>query len=125
MKAYIDEDDEDSDWEWEDTILDEVSGVYKALFVTHLSLIGPIVKNIWEIQLKIFFQPQQTDDLHRFALCLVDDIIEFVPIELTLPYVQTFANELECHTNMRNDRIRQAAAYGLGILAQKLPCVEF
>ena len=81
------DEDEDSDNEWEDTILDEVAGVYKALFVTPLALVGPIVKNIWEIQLKIFFQPQQTDEIHKFALWLMDDIIEFIPLDLTTSYI--------------------------------------
>lgn len=57
----------------------------------------------------------------KFGIFLIDDMIEFLGYELMQVQWFNFGNALMKYTNDKSCVLRQAACYGLGILAVNTP----
>lgn len=52
-------------------------------------------------------------------MCIYDDLIENCSLDLVLPYLDTAANCIITSINSEDPPLRQAAVYGVGVLAEK------
>jgi len=52
------------------------------LFKTHKELTIDIVENLYNNVLSKVLKPDQSDEMHKFGIFVIDDMIEFLGIEL-------------------------------------------
>lgn len=103
----------------EDRVHTSISEVFGALFKTHTELSIPIVKYLYENVLRLFVDPKASEEDHKFGVYLIDDIIEFVGPTLVPDQWPMLSDAILRYAVSQNDAVRQAACYGLGILATR------
>ena len=103
----------------EDRVHTSISEVFGALFKTHTQLSIPIVKYLYENVLRLFVDPSAREEDHKFGVYLIDDIIEFVGPTLVPDQWPMLSEAILRYAVSPNDAVRQAACYGLGILATR------
>eukprot|EP00331_Platyophrya_macrostoma_P022094 CAMPEP_0176443770 /NCGR_PEP_ID=MMETSP0127-20121128/22638_1 /TAXON_ID=938130 /ORGANISM="Platyophrya macrostoma, Strain WH" /LENGTH=1003 /DNA_ID=CAMNT_0017829097 /DNA_START=385 /DNA_END=3396 /DNA_ORIENTATION=+ len=89
------------------------------LFKTHKELTLPLVETLFTHVLSKVLQPGLSDKMHKFGLCLIDDMIEYLGIELIPNQWPLISEALLKYVTDKTWFVRQAAAYGIGILALK------
>ena len=57
----------------------------------------------------------------KFGIFLIDDMVEHLGYELLQPHWESFSNALIKFSLEKSCVLRQAACYGIGILAQNTP----
>ena len=101
----------------EDSLHTAISEVLGALFKTHkvhsLTIIDFFYNNI----LSRFLAPEASNEDHKFAIFVIDDVIEFVGQDLAQDKWNALAEALVKYAADTDDAVRQAAVYGIGILA--------
>lgn len=103
----------------EDRVHTSISEVFGALFKTHTQFSIPIVKYLYENVLRLFVDPAASEEDHKFGVYLIDDIIEFVGPTLVPDQWPMLSEAILKYAVSANDAVRQAACYGLGILATR------
>lgn len=101
----------------EDSLQTAVSEVLGVLFKSHRTHSLNIVEFLYSNVLSKFLAAGSTDGDHKFALFVIDDIVEFVGQDLAGTKWSALADALIRFSNDSDDTVRQAAVYGLGMLA--------
>lgn len=101
----------------EDSLHTTISEVLGALFKTHREHSLAIVNFLYSHVLSRFLAPDTTDEDHKFAIFVIDDVVEFVGQDLAGDKWNSLAEALVRFSADPNDAVRQAANYGIGILA--------
>jgi len=97
-------------------ILSKVSDVMHSLFKTHKELLLPFFEHMLPDFTKLL-EPQQPCSDRQWALCIFDDLLEYAGPS-SIKYQQYFLKPLVDSVQDQNPEVRQAAAYGVGVLAQ-------
>ena len=97
-------------------VIAELIGV---LFKTHKEMTLPLVDLIYTQVLSKVLQPGLSDKMHKFGLFLIDDMIEFLGLELIPDKWPHLSEALIRFSNDKCCPVRQAAVYGIGVLAEK------
>merc|ERR1719187_2808426 len=118
--------DEDYDEEVEEILADEhetdgyilskVSDMMHSLFKTHRESILPFFEHMLPDFSKLL-NPQQPTSDRQWALCIFDDLLEYAG-HASFKYQQCFLKTMLSSTQDENPEVRQAAAYGIGVMAQ-------
>ena len=116
------DDEEDEEFEKfvkseEDNLHTALSEVLGALFKTHKDLCVPIVNFLFSNVFPRFLDSQASPEDHKFAIFIIDDIIEFLGQGIAGDKWNALFEALAKHAAEPNDAVRQAACYGLGIFA--------
>lgn len=114
-----DGDDEDEDENFDEYIFTELSRCFHALFKIMGAELLPIVKDkMVPFYSFILSNPNHSVSLRHDAICFFDDMIEFTgPLSASLS--QFFLSALAQSLTDTDADLRQAAAYGIGMCAQK------
>lgn len=59
--------------------------------------------------------------MHKFAIFVIDDIVEFINIDLIQDKWPDLCKALLKFSSHKACSVRQAAAYGIGVLSEKNP----
>jgi len=97
-------------------ILSKVSDVMHSLFKTHREAILPFFQHMLPDFSKLL-EPQQPSSDRQWALCIFDDLLEYAG-HASFKYQQYFLKTMLSSTQDENPEVRQAAAYGIGVMAQ-------
>lgn len=89
------------------------------MFKTHKELTLPLVNILYTEVLTKVLQPTLSDKMHKFGLFLIDDMIEFLGIELIPNEWPHLSEALLKYSTDKTCFVRQAALYGIGMLALK------
>lgn len=89
------------------------------LFKTHKEMTLPLVELLYTQVLTKVLQPGLSDKMHKFGLFLIDDMIEFLGLELIPDKWPHLSEALLKFSSDKVCPVRQAAVYGIGILAEK------
>jgi len=90
-----------------------------ALFKTHRELCLPLVDLLCNNVINKVLADNVSDKMHKFGIFLIDDMIEFLGIELIPDRWPQLSQQLLKFTTDPVCYVRQAAVYGVGILALK------
>lgn len=123
QKKHLDEDfdevvqeqleDEESD---DIYVLSKIADVIHSMFSTHRSDFLPAFEQLCP-QFTRLLQPPRSWADRQWALCVFDDVIEFCGAD-SFKYQNCFIEPLMVYIKDKQPEVRQAAAYGLGVLAQ-------
>jgi len=67
------------------------------------------------------FIPGQRENMLKFGIFLIDDMVEYLGYELLNAHWASFSTILVTYTNEKSCVLRQAACYGLGVFAERTP----
>ncbi|XP_053986559.1 importin-5 [Hylaeus anthracinus] len=109
-EQLADEDDEDV------YTLSKIADILHALFTTHKSSFFPYFDPICGHFVKLL-SPERSWSDHQWALCIFDDVIEFGGPECA-KYQEYFLRPMIQYVSDKSAEVRQAAAYGCGVLGQ-------
>jgi hypothetical protein len=102
--------------ETDEYILSKVSDIMHALFKTHWTTILPFFEKLLPDFHKLLNDRRPGSD-RQWSLCIFDDLIEYTgPISLN--YKDYFLKNLLASVQDASAEVRQAAAYGCGVMAQ-------
>lgn len=96
--------------------LTKISEILHALFVTHKSTFFPFFDQICGHFVKLL-APERSWSDHQWALCVFDDVIEFGGPDC-VKYQEFFLRPMIQYITDESAEVRQAAAYGCGVLGQ-------
>ena len=98
-----------------------ISELTGALFKTHKQMaMGLANFLIYNILPKVFVEGQ-SDNMLKFGIFLIDDVVEYLGYELLPKEWFEFGNLLLKYVCQKNCVLRQAACYGLGVFGQNTP----
>lgn len=97
-------------------ILSKVSDCMHSLFKTHKQAILPFFEHMIPDFCKLL-EPQQPASDRQWALCIFDDLLEYTGPS-AIKYQQYFLKSMLSSVGDANPEVRQAAAYGIGVMAQ-------
>ena len=103
--------------EEEDSLHTSISEVLGALFKTHKAHSLTIVDFLYSNVLSKFLTPESTVEDHKFAIFVIDDVIEFLGETMAGDKWNALAEALFVYAVDKDDTVRQAAVYGVGVLA--------
>ena len=101
----------------EDSLHTSISEVLGALFKTHKAHSLTIVNFLYSNVLSKFLTPESTVEDHKFAIFVIDDVIEFLGEAMAGDKWNALAEALFVYAVDKDDTVRQAAVYGIGVLA--------
>eukprot|EP00117_Sycon_ciliatum_P045798 scpid19596/ scgid32881/ Importin-5; Importin subunit beta-3; Karyopherin beta-3; Ran-binding protein 5 len=109
--------DEDLEMEREsdEQVLGKITDVLHALFAVHRASLLPFFDSLVPFFTRML-EPGRTYEEHQWALCVFDDVIEFGGRE-SVRYQQFFLEPMIAFILDASSEVRQAAAYGVGIMA--------
>jgi hypothetical protein len=93
------------------------------LFKTHREQVQPLCEIIFTQILPKVLDPNLTPKMHQFGIFLIDDIVEHLGYTLAGPKFADFAKALSLYASNKVCFVRQAAVYGIGVLAGNTPKV--
>ncbi|KOX78914.1 Importin-5, partial [Melipona quadrifasciata] len=96
--------------------LSKIADILHALFTVHKSLFFPYFDQICGHFVKLL-SPERSWSDHQWALCVFDDVIEFGGPECA-KYQEYFLRPMIQYVSDKSAEVRQAAAYGCGVLGQ-------
>lgn len=96
--------------------LSKIADILHALFTTHKSSFFPYFDQICGHFVKLL-SPERSWSDHQWALCVFDDVIEFGGPECA-KYQEYFLRPMIQYVSDNSAEVRQAAAYGCGVLGQ-------
>ncbi|CAL7948610.1 unnamed protein product [Xylocopa violacea] len=96
--------------------LSKIADILHALFTTHKSTFFPYFDQICGHFVKLL-SPERSWSDHQWALCVFDDVIEFGGPECA-KYQEYFLRPMIQYVSDKSAEVRQAAAYGCGVLGQ-------
>lgn len=97
-------------------ILSKVSDCMHSLFKTHKEAILPFFEHMLPDFVKLL-EPQQPHSDRQWALCIFDDLLEYAGPS-SIKYQDVFLTPMLNSVQDANAEVRQAAAYGFGVMAQ-------
>ncbi|XP_014231665.1 importin-5 [Trichogramma pretiosum] len=96
--------------------LSKIADIFHALFITHKSAFFPYFDRMVQYFVKLL-QPDRPWSDRQWALCVFDDVIEFGGPEC-YKYKDCFLEFMIQYVTDKSAEVRQAAAYGCGVLGQ-------
>lgn len=90
-----------------------------ALFISHKDMTLPLVQYIKANLLPKVFDPSVSYIMNKFGLFLIDNMIEFLGLEMIPDEWPQFTQVLVQYSVSTRAELRQAAVYGIGVLAEK------
>ncbi|KAI4504097.1 hypothetical protein M0802_000568 [Mischocyttarus mexicanus] len=96
--------------------LSKIADILHALFITHKSSFFVCFDQICGHFVKLLSPDRSWSD-HQWALCVFDDVIEFGGPECA-KYQELFLRPMIQYVSDKSAEVRQAAAYGCGVLGQ-------
>ncbi|XP_011500552.1 PREDICTED: importin-5 isoform X2 [Ceratosolen solmsi marchali] len=109
-EQLVDEDNEDL------YTLSKITDIFHALFITHKSTFFPYFDQLVGHFVKLLAPSRSWSD-HQWALCVFDDVIEYGGPECA-KYQEFFLRPMIQYVSDKSAEVRQAAAYGCGVLGQ-------
>ena len=109
----------------EDTLHTAISEVLGALFKTHKEHSLTIVNFLYSNVLSKFLTPTSSAEDHKFAIFVIDDVIEFLGEAMAGDKWNALAEALFIYSVDLDDAVRQAAVYGVGVLATHTSVEKF
>jgi len=109
-EQLVDEDDEDV------YTLSKIGDLFHALFSTYKDTFLPVFDQLLPIVTKLL-EPNRPWTDHQWGLCIFDDVIEYTGPQ-ALRYQQHFVEQMLHYASDGQPDVRQAAAYGLGVMGQ-------
>ncbi|KAK0159718.1 hypothetical protein PV327_010803 [Microctonus hyperodae] len=109
-EQLLDEDNEDI------YTLNKIADILHALFITHKDGFFPYFDQICGHFVKLL-APERSWADHQWALCVFDDVIEYGGPNCA-KYQEYFLHPMIRYVNDKSGEVRQAAAYGCGVLGQ-------
>lgn len=121
-KATEEEDSEDEDLseftkKEEDDLHTAISEVLGSIFKTHSNFSLDIVNFLYEKVLSKFLAPETSSEDHKFAIFVIDDIIEYIGQDVVGDKWNALCEAITRYADDSDDAVRQAAVYGLGVFA--------
>ena len=101
----------------EDSLHTAVSELLGGLFKTHKEQSLPFVQYFFTDMMAPFLDPNAAYIDHKFAIFVIDDIIEFLGESLAITQWPYLADAIMKHALSPDEVCRQASVYGIGILA--------
>jgi len=102
--------------ETDEYILSKVSDVMHMLFKTHKADLLPFFEELLPDFRKLI-DPSRPGSDRQWSLCIFDDLMEFAG-PMSVKYRELFVKHLVSYILDPNPEVRQAAAYGCGVMAQ-------
>ncbi|XP_015121637.1 importin-5 [Diachasma alloeum] len=96
--------------------LNKIADILHALFVTHKEAFFPFFDQICGHFVKLL-APERSWSDHQWALCVFDDVIEYGG-PACAKYQEYFLRPMLQYLTDKSGEVRQAAAYGCGVLGQ-------
>ncbi len=87
------------------------------LFKTHKDITLPLANYLITNILPNILKPGQSDNAYKLAIFMIDDMVEHLGYDRLQSNWFYFSTVLVNFTREKNCEVRQAACYGLGILA--------
>lgn len=109
-EQLVDEDNEDI------YTLNKIADILHALFITHKEAFFPYFDQICGHFVKLLAPDRSWAD-HQWALCVFDDVIEYGGPNCA-KYQEYFLRPMLQYVTDKSAEVRQAAAYGCGVLGQ-------
>lgn len=97
-------------------LLSKIIDILHALFATNKAQFLPYFERVAPHFIKLLDPARPWSD-HQWGLCVFDDVIEFCG-PACAPYQQIFTPSLLQYVTDKSPEVRQAAAYGCGVLGQ-------
>ena len=107
-EQLVDEDDEDT------YTLSKVTGVLHACMVAYRSAFLPVLDALVPHLVRLLGADRPWPD-HQWGVCVFDDVIEFAGAD-SVKYQEVFLQPLLDFLQDKSPEVRQAAAYGWGVL---------
>lgn len=96
--------------------LSKITDIFHSLFITYKSSFFPYFDQLVGHFVKLLAPDRPWSD-HQWALCVFDDVIEYGGPECA-KYQEFFLRPLIQYISDKSAEVRQAAAYGCGVLGQ-------
>lgn len=97
-------------------VLSKLGDLIHALFSTHKEGMMPVFDQLLPAILKLLQKTAPWTD-HQWGLCIFDDVIEFLG-PASAKYQEHFLQPMLHYLTSQHAEVRQAAAYGCGVLGQ-------
>eukprot|EP00096_Caligus_rogercresseyi_P013318 TRINITY_DN5993_c0_g1_i1.p1 TRINITY_DN5993_c0_g1~~TRINITY_DN5993_c0_g1_i1.p1 ORF type:complete len:1098 (-),score=338.86 TRINITY_DN5993_c0_g1_i1:478-3771(-) len=97
-------------------ILERLGDIIHVLFATHKEGFIPVFNQLLPYASKLLSQDHPWTD-QQWGLCIFDDLIEYTG-SASLSFQDTFLSPLLHYVNSPTAEVRQAAAYGCGVMGQ-------
>lgn len=97
-------------------VLSKIADVIHALFTTYRESFIPFFDQLCQHFVNLL-TPQRAWADHQWGICVFDDVIEFTG-PACAKYQHFFLQSLAVYVKDKSSEVRQAAAYGWGVLAQ-------
>ena len=81
----------------------------------------PIAEHLITQVLPSVLKPKQSDNTYKFAIFLIDDLVEYLGYSRLAAHWESFGKVLIGFCTEKSCQLRQAACYGLGIYCQNTP----
>ena len=125
-----DEDEDDDDEQLEKDLADDIEAIQDIqteisdcvgfIFKTHKALSKDVIDVILKERLPLYFRTGASSFETKMGLFLVDDMVEFLGQEfLPTEIWDQMAKAVISYSNIKNDQLRQAAVYGIGMFAKE------
>jgi len=109
----------DGDTDQEENLHVAVAELIGMLFKTHKELTLGLAALLYSDVLAKVLSPTVSDKMHKFGLYIIDDMIEHLGIELIPNEWPALSEALIKYATDKTPYVRQAAIYGIGMLAIK------
>lgn len=107
--------------ETEEELHVKIAELIGSLFKTHREQVNPLFELICNTILPKVLDPNLTPKMHQFGIFLIDDIVEHLGFQMAGAKFGDFANALAMYAVDKICFVRQAAVYGIGVIAQQTP----
>lgn len=111
----------DEEIKQEEEVQVAISELIGALFKTHKTMTMGLANFLISNILPQVFTEGQTENMLKFGIFLIDDMVEFLGYELLQSQWVNFSQVLIKYICEKSCVLRQAACYGLGIFASMTP----
>lgn len=111
----------DEEIKQEEEVQVAISELIGQLFKTHKTMTLRLANFLICTILPKVFIPGQRENMLKFGIFLIDDMVEFLGYELLNAHWASFSTILVTYTNEKSCVLRQAACYGLGVFAERTP----
>lgn len=111
----------DEEIKQEEEVQVAISELIGILFKTHKEMTSGFASFLINNMLPQVFIEKQTETMLKFGIFLIDDMVEYLGYDMLQSHWGSFSQVLLRYTPEKSCVLRQAACYGLGVLAQNTP----
>ncbi len=111
MEEQLEEEDDEDVF-----VLSKLGDLIHALFATHKEAMAPVLDQLLPAVVKLLDRAHPWTD-HQWGICIFDDVIEFLG-PASVKYQEHFVAPMLHYIGSGQPEVRQAAAYGFGVMGQ-------